>query len=95
VPWHGIPRRALGYLAAGVALFTLQSLVLIRAIGAFGDAAGANVVYSSRGLWGIVFVWLIGSWFGNRELHACPPRVIWARVAGAVLVSIATVLVFL
>lgn len=94
-PWRELSGRALGHLAAGVALFTLQSLVLIRSIGAFGDAAGANVVYSSRGVWGIVFVWLLGHWFNNRELHAAPRHVLWARFTGAALVSIATVLVFL
>ena len=94
-PRLGITRRAMLYLAIGAGLFTLQSLVLIRAIGAYGDAAGANVVYSTRGLWGIFLVWLIGSWFGNVELEACPPRVIWARIVGALLVSTATLLVFL
>jgi len=93
--WRGIPRGALRYLAIGVGLFTLQSLVLIRAIGAYGDAAGANVVYSTRGLWGIFLVWLVGSWFGNIELDACPQKVIYARIIGALLVSTATLLVFL
>ncbi|HSI84830.1 MAG: EamA family transporter [Candidatus Methylacidiphilales bacterium] len=93
--WHGVPTAALPYLAIGVGLFTLQSLVLITAIGVYGDAAGANVIYSSRGLWGIMFVWLIGAWFGNSELAASSPRVLVARMVGAFLVTVATVLIFL
>jgi len=86
--------RAWRDLTLGAGFFTLQAVVLIRSIGVYGDAAGANVAYSVRGLWGILLVWWIGSWFGNAELAARSPRVLQARIAGAVLVCAATALVF-
>lgn len=87
-------RRAMGYLAIGAGFFTLQALILIRSIGVYGDAAGANVAYSMRGLWGILLVWWVGGWFGNTELSARSPRVLRARILGAILVCGATALVF-
>lgn len=83
------------YLAVGAVLFTLQSIALIRSIGAFGNAASANVVYGSRGLWGIAFVWLFGRWFANHELQQHSRRVIAIRIFGAVLIAAAITLVFL
>lgn len=82
------------YLAIGAVFFTLQAVVLIRSIGIYGDAAGANVAYSVRGVWGILLVWWIGRWFGNTELAARSPRVLRLRLLGAALVCAATVLVF-
>ncbi len=90
-----ISTRAWVYMSIGAAFFALQGLVLITSIGVFGDAAGANVAYSTRGLWGIALVWLIGRWFQNTELVAMPPRVIAAKVIGATLTTAATVLLFL
>jgi drug/metabolite transporter (DMT)-like permease len=87
-------RHALRYLAVGAGFFTVQALILIRSIGVYGDAAGANVAYSVRGLWGILLVWWVGSWFGNMELSARSPQVLRARILGSVLVCAATVLVF-
>lgn len=82
------------HLAIGAIFFTLQAVVLIRSIGVYGDAAGANVAYSVRGLWGILLVWWVGSWFGNTELATRSPRVLRARLLGAGLVCAATALVF-
>jgi drug/metabolite transporter (DMT)-like permease len=87
--------KAWAYLGLGCLFFTLQALVLIRSIGAFGHAAEANVVYSMRGLWTILLVWGIGRWFGNTELHARSRRILWTRTAGAALLCVSTVLVFL
>ncbi|PTY05307.1 hypothetical protein DB346_01695 [Verrucomicrobia bacterium LW23] len=92
---YGVPLQALPYLVVGASLFAVQSIALISAIGYFGDAAGANVIYSSRGLWGIVFVWMIGARFGNTELDGSSPRVVLARLAGAALVTVSTILIFI
>jgi drug/metabolite transporter (DMT)-like permease len=91
---HALSPNAWRYLAIGAIFFTLQAVVLIRSIGVYGDAAGANVAYSVRGLWGILLVWWIGRWFGNTELAARSPRVLRARLLGAALVCAATALVF-
>ncbi|RMD73258.1 MAG: DMT family transporter [Lentisphaerae bacterium] len=88
-----VASRTRFYLYIGAALFSLQAILLIRSIGTYGNAAEANVIYSSRGLWGISLVWLVGTWFGNRELKGRHPRIIFSRIAGAISISIATLLI--
>jgi len=92
--WADLPRNAVSSLAIGAAFIAGQAMVLIWAIGYYENAAAANVVYGSRGLWGIVFVYLIGSRFDNIELTARHPKVIAARLAGAVLIITAIILAF-
>jgi len=49
------------------------------------------VVYSARGLWSVVAVWVLGPWFGNRERDR-GAAVFRARLAGAALLLGAIVL---
>lgn len=93
--WRDLPREAVSSLAIGAALIALQSLVLIWAIGFYTNAPSANVVYGSRGLWGVAFVWLIGHRFGNTELAARHRKVLLARIAGAALITTAIALAFI
>ncbi|TVR49824.1 MAG: DMT family transporter [Puniceicoccaceae bacterium] len=87
------PARAWMFLLPGIGLIVAQAMILIWTIGTFGDAAGINVVYASRGIWSIAFVWLLGSAFGDRE-SLQDPLVVARRLAGAVLMIIGIVLVF-
>jgi len=57
-------------------------------------AATANVVYGSRGLWGIALVRLIGHWFQNTEPQKRSRLVVTIRIIGATLIATAA-LVFL
>ena len=82
------------WAAAGIVLLGLQAIGMGTTIGLFGDATGANVVYSSRGLWSVVAVWLIGHWFANTE-RKMGPRVMLFRLAGALLMTFAIVVTFL
>lgn len=86
--------KALLYLGIGAGLMTVQAVILIWSIGTYQDAAGANVVFGSRGLWSVVFVWLFGQRFGNVELKQRHPKVVWARIGGAILICAAIVLMF-
>jgi drug/metabolite transporter (DMT)-like permease len=43
-------------LVIGLTLMSVQSLLLIGSIGWFGNAADANVVYASRGIWSVLLV---------------------------------------
>ena len=66
-PLRSIDRRTWKPLGWGSLFLALQGLVLICSLGFYGDATGINVVYSSRGLWSVLAVWLIGHWFANAE----------------------------
>ncbi len=89
-----LTRRTAMYLLVGAGFFALQSAILTRSIGAYGDAAGANVAFGSRGLWGLLFVWLIGHWFANDEFVARHRAIVVLRILGAILMMAAIVLVF-
>ena len=88
------PRHATGWLVAGVLLMALQSLFLITTVAVFGDATAVNIVYSSRGLWSVAAVWLVGHWFGNQERHLGRSVMAW-RLLGAALMTAAIVLALL
>ncbi len=93
-PLRSIPRAAWPPLAGGCAIIAFQSLLFAFAVAKFRQATATNVVYSSRGLWSVVAVWLIGHWFANREQHLGAKVLQW-RLAGALLMMAAIVLVLL
>ena len=66
--------------------------MLILTLAKFGDATAVNVVYSARGLWSVVFVWVFGHWFGNREREEEGAAVFRNRLIGASLVATAILL---
>ena len=85
-------RRSLKALLPGGVLLALQSLLLILTLGHFGRAAEANIIYSSRGVWSVLFVWVIGHLFANVELAGRDRGRLIARFAGALMISAAIIL---
>jgi drug/metabolite transporter (DMT)-like permease len=93
-PLGQIPRPTWRWLIAGCGVISVQSLVFALTIALFHNAAAANVLYGSRGLWSVVAVWAVGHWFSNREQHLGAAVLRW-RLAGAALMLTAVVLVIL
>lgn len=93
-PLRTIPRAARAWLAGGCFLLALQSAIFVAAIGAYGDATVMNIVYSLRGLWSVVIVWMVGHWFSNEE-QTLPSRILRSRLAGAALMLAAITIVVL
>jgi drug/metabolite transporter (DMT)-like permease len=93
-PVSAIPRAAWPSLLSGCVLIGSQSLTFAVVIVKFRNATATNVIYSSRGLWSVVAVWMIGHWFANREQHLGASVLRW-RLAGALLMMTAIVLVLL
>lgn len=77
---------------AGVCLLAVQATGLATAIGVFGDAAGANVVYGSRGLWSLLLVAVVARYLGVAE-GTRDTRTFFVRLAGSVLILAAVVVV--
>lgn len=91
-PWWKVPRSALLAFAPGM-LATLGQVVLMAyAVVLLQGAAWANLLYSSRGLWSIVLVWIWGRSLGNAELNE-GGGVLARRLGGALLMLIAVGLV--
>lgn len=86
------PSPARGWVMAGACCMALQAIMIVSSIAVYGQAAVANVLYSSRGLWSVVAVWAVGHWFTNRE-QGHGRRVLGWRLAGAGLLLVAIVLV--
>jgi drug/metabolite transporter (DMT)-like permease len=91
-PLAAISGRAWPWLLSGSIVLAAQSVVFVSSVAAFGNATAANVVYSSRGLWSVVLVWVIGHWFGNTEQQLGSGILRW-RLIGAVLMLAAIALV--
>lgn len=91
-PLRAIPRAVWPWLLGGAGLIALQSLALISTVAIFGDATAVNIVYSSRGLWSVVAVWLVGHWVASQEQHLGRRVLAW-RLAGAATMTAAIVLV--
>jgi drug/metabolite transporter (DMT)-like permease len=74
-------------------LLSLQAMMMALALVFFNDAIRVNIVYGSRGVWGIVLVGALGSFLGLKESRApgATAKLLW-RLGGAVLVSAAIVL---
>ncbi len=91
-PLWAIPRGLGLFVAVGAVLMALQSVGMAVAIGLYGHAAEVNIVYSSRGIWSIVLVWLVGGWFANTE-RDMGTRIFWTRMIGSGLILLAIGLV--
>lgn len=91
------PRRreapgARRWLAVGVLLLGLQATGMASAIGLFGDATAANVVYSSRGLWSLLLLAVVARRLSISD-SVFDRRTFVVRVIGCILIIIAVVLV--
>ena len=93
-PLSAIPAAAWPWLIAGTLAMGIQSVIFVFSVANWGNAAQANVVYSSRGLWTVLLVWVFGHWVKSREQHLGGSVLGW-RLAGAVLMMAAIVLVLL
>ncbi|RFC47312.1 MAG: Permease of the drug/metabolite transporter (DMT) superfamily [Verrucomicrobia bacterium] len=91
-PLHELPRGTWPWLLGGCVLLAAQSILFVRTIALHGQATSANILYSSRGLMSVLFVWLAGHWFVNHERHL-GARVMRWRLLGASLMLGSIVLV--
>jgi drug/metabolite transporter (DMT)-like permease len=75
-------RSQWGWALSGAGLMAAITIGLTLAIGGSGQAAMVNLVFNSRCVSGVLFVWLAGRWFGNREAES-GRRVMARRLGGA------------
>lgn len=78
-------------LLIGAGLMAIQAIGMTLALGMFGDATRVNIVYSLRGLWGVLITWLVA----RRTTHTgstAGDRTMAMRLVGAVLIGVSVVL---
>ncbi len=75
----------------GTILMAFQAMGMTIALSQFADATRVNIVYALRGLWAIVFAWMLAHSFegGERHVHR---NVMLRRAAGALLLTAAVVM---
>lgn len=78
-------------LAIGAVLMTLQAIGMTLTIGLFGDATRVNIVYSMRGLWGVLLTLLLARRLAESDTQAAH-RTMAMRLIGAVLISVSVVI---
>lgn len=88
----GAARGAWAWGTAGIVLLAVQATGMNGSIGWFGNATGANVVYSSRGLWSLLLLALFARRLGVGESNL-GPATFAMRLLGSVLILAAVVLV--
>lgn len=93
-PLRDITRRAWPWVLASSFLLGFQALIMGLVLAYYQQATITNILYSSRGLWGLVLVLVAGAWIGLEEARL-KRSLILLRWAGAVLLTCAIVLVLL
>ncbi|MBN82441.1 MAG: hypothetical protein CMJ70_20100 [Planctomycetaceae bacterium] len=82
---------ALAPLLWGAVLMAVQAIGMTVTLGLFGDATRVNIVYSLRGLWGVLLTWLLAHQVLKSE--AVPSqRTMLMRLIGAVLIGFSVIL---
>ena len=78
-------------LAWGALFMSLQAIGMTVTLGVFGDATRVNIVYSLRGLWGVLLTWLLASHL-NASGSGASHRTMVMRLIGAVLIGLSVVI---
>lgn len=81
-------------LLIGALLIALQAICIVFTLSTFGDAARVNVVYATRGIWGVALAWLVAHRFGGSEADV-GRAAMTLRLGGATLITLAVILAIL
>lgn len=82
-------------IVLGNVAFGAQAIILNLANALLARPTVVNIIYSSRGLFGITHTWFFGHYFGNVERHEVEKWTMIRRFSGALLLTIAILLVVL
>lgn len=75
------------WTAIGVSVLGFQAMILGIAIAMFGDAAGANILYGSRGLWSLVLLGLMARHMGLTDSVAHGGTFVLRLIGGLLILS--------
>ncbi len=93
-PLRCIPRAAWPTLLGAAAFIALQAVAIVASVAFWERVAVSNVVYSTRGLWSLLAVWLVGRYLQVSD-SGLTPRVLRLRTAGALLLFVSISLLVL
>lgn len=94
-PLREIPKAAWKWLLISSVLICSQFFLLNWTIAHYGKPTLINILYSSRGLWSVILVWLLGRYLLSAEFKT-GKGILFRRLVGALLLvgAVAVVLVY-
>lgn len=92
-PLRATPRKAWPWILAACLLMGVQALLLNYTLGRYQHVAEVNVLYSTRGLWSVIFGALAVRMFDGAS-QTGQRRVYILRFAGALLMCLAIAILF-
>lgn len=92
-PLRTVPRAGWRWLAPGSLILAAQAAGMGYTMATHGRATAANILYSTRGLWSVLAVGLLGAWLGTAGEQKLPRAVFVRRLAGSGLMLAAVALV--
>lgn len=93
-PLSQLPPGAWRWIIPGSGLLALQAVGVAASIVQLGGATLTNILYSSRGIWTVILVWVAGPLLGNDE-RLQGRAVMLRRLFGAALLVVAIMIVVL
>lgn len=95
--WADSPRSlrekgAVRPLVMGAILMAVQAIGMTVTLGLFGDATRVNIVYSLRGLWGVLLTWMLVRSSVESDATVAQHRTMALRLVGAVLIGVSVVI---
>lgn len=79
------------WILGGTTLMAVQAMSMCYVLSTYGDATRVNIVYSLRGLWGVILAWLLARSMQSAEA-GLPRGVMLSRLGGATLLTAAVLL---
>lgn len=78
-------------LAVAAVLMAVQAIGMTLTLGLYGDATRVNIVYSLRGLWGVLLTWIVARNLADSE-KSPGNHTMTMRLIGATLIGISVVI---
>ncbi len=92
-PLRAVPWVAWRWLAPGALLLAVQAAGMAYTLGTHGRATVVNILYSTRGLWSVLAIGLLGGWLGTAGEQKLPRAIFARRLIGSGLMLAAVALV--
>lgn len=89
---RAIPRVSWLWIGLGSIAMALECIFYCYAVACYNNPTSVNILYSSRGIWSVVLVWLLGKRLGNTESEQGRGLML-RRLVGSFLLFLAIVIV--
>jgi drug/metabolite transporter (DMT)-like permease len=90
-----IPKPIWWYLVWGSCVLAGQALLMLFVLSRYGHATAVNILYSTRGIWSVLLVWILGHWMATHEEQAAGHKTMALRLVGASVLLVAVILVMI